>query len=131
MIEPAKIQVRFADLDILGHVNNTIYLSYMEMARIHYFNKLLGENWDWQSFGMIIVKNEVEYIKSIRLNDEPLIHVYTEAIGNKSFTLIYEFYVRESLYTKGRSVQACFDAKVGETIVIPEQLKSSLEKLKR
>jgi acyl-CoA thioester hydrolase len=131
MIKPAKIQVRFADLDILGHVNNTIYLSYMEMARIHYFNQLLGRDWDWRAFGMIIVKNEVEYLKSIRLNHEPLVYVYIEELGNKSFTLSYEFYVDEVLYTKGRSVQVCYDAVAGKTIVIPELLKSSLEKLNR
>jgi acyl-CoA thioester hydrolase len=44
MIEPAKIQVRLTDIDILGHVNNAIYLSYFEMTRIHYFNELVGYN---------------------------------------------------------------------------------------
>ncbi len=131
MIEPAKIQVRFADLDILGHVNNTIYLSYMEMARIHYFNELLGQNWDWRTYGMIIVKNEVEYLQSIRLNHEPEVFVYTEEIGNKSFTLSYEFYVNEALYARGRSVQVCYDAIAECTIPIPEPIKSSLEKIKR
>lgn len=44
MIEPAKIQVRLTDIDILGHVNNAIYLSYFEMTRIHYFNELVDYN---------------------------------------------------------------------------------------
>ncbi|MEY4596431.1 MAG: Thioesterase-like superfamily, partial [Bacteroidota bacterium] len=35
MIEPAKIQVRITDVDILGHVNNAIYLTYFEIARVH------------------------------------------------------------------------------------------------
>ena len=48
MEQPIKIQVRFSDLDTLGHVNNAVYLSYFEMARIAYFTPLLGENWDWK-----------------------------------------------------------------------------------
>ena len=38
-IKPAEIQVRFADIDVLGHVNNAIYLSYFEMTSVHYFNE--------------------------------------------------------------------------------------------
>ena len=68
MIAPAKIQVRFSDLDVLGHVNNTIYLSYFEMARVHYFKELLGEGWDWNKFGIVLAKNEVEYFKYIAIN---------------------------------------------------------------
>ena len=48
MIAPLKIQVRFSDLDILGHVNNVTYLSYFEMARVYYFKELVGTKWDWQ-----------------------------------------------------------------------------------
>jgi acyl-CoA thioester hydrolase len=46
MIQPAAIQVRLTDIDILGHVNNSIYLTYFEMTRIHYFSQLVGPDWD-------------------------------------------------------------------------------------
>ena len=65
MIEPAKIQVRLTDIDILGHVNNAIYLSYFEMTRIHYFNELVGSEWDWMENGVVLVQNEVTYIQPI------------------------------------------------------------------
>jgi len=37
MIDPFKVQIRFADIDVMGHVNNAVYLSYFEMAPGHYF----------------------------------------------------------------------------------------------
>ena len=52
MISPATIQVRFADLDVMGHVNNSVYLSYFEMTRVHYFKELVGANWDWRNEGV-------------------------------------------------------------------------------
>ena len=64
-IEPAIIQVRYADVDSMGHVNNAVYLSYFENARLHYFKHMLGSNWDWKRDGIILLKNEVQYIKSI------------------------------------------------------------------
>lgn len=131
MIQPFKIQVRFSDLDVLGHVNNTIHLSYFEMARIHYFKELLGQNWDWHSFGMVLVKNEVEYLKSILLFDEPEVIIFTEHIGTKSFTIGYEIFVRNEIYIKGRSVQVSYDAKTQKTIEIPRTMRSALEQLIR
>ena len=131
MISPAKIQVRFADLDILGHVNNTIYLSYFEMARIHYFNELLGQKWDWHTLGIVLVKNEIEYIQSVLLYDEPEITLFTEQIGTKSFTFGYELNVNGKLYVKGRSVQVCFDAETKQTIPIPTQMLEALHTLER
>jgi acyl-CoA thioester hydrolase len=129
MIEPAKIQVRFTDLDVLGHVNNNIYLSYFEMARVHYFKELLGINWDWQKFGIVIAKNEVEYLKSVLLQHEPQITVFTEQLGTKSFTLGYELHVNNEVYAKGKSVQVCFDATTQSSIPIPDQMRFALEKI--
>ncbi|MDP4797727.1 MAG: acyl-CoA thioesterase [Crocinitomicaceae bacterium] len=129
MIAPAKIQVRFTDLDVLGHVNNNIYLSYFEMARVHYFRELLGINWDWQKFGIVIAKNEVEYLKSVLLQHEPQITVFTAQLGTKSFTLSYELRVNNEVYAKGQSVQVCFDATTQSSIPIPDQMRFALEKI--
>lgn len=131
MIEPTKIQVRFSDLDIMGHVNNSIYLSYFEMARVDYFQKLLGVKWDWDSHGMLLKKNEITYHKSVLLHDEPTIEVFTSHIGNKSFVFDYELKVKGEIYTTGSSLMICYDAKKKETIEIPEKLKLALEKIKR
>lgn len=131
MIQPAKIQVRFSDLDVLGHVNNNIYLSYFEMARVHYFKEIVGESWDWRKLGFVLAKNEIEYLQSVLLKHEPLIYVYTEQIGTKSFTLGYELKVDDVIFAKGKSVQVCFDATTQKSIDIPEKMRMGLEKIIR
>jgi acyl-CoA thioester hydrolase len=130
-IQPAKIQVRLVDLDVLGHVNNTYYFTYFEMARIHYFRELLGGDWDWQTFGMVLVRNEIDYIHSVLLHHEPEVVMYTESVGNKSFTLLYELLVGGVVFAKGRSVQVAFNAHTHETIVLPEEMKEALLSLQR
>lgn len=129
MIQPAQIQVRFSDLDVLGHVNNTVYFSYFEMTRVHYFRELLGIDWDWQSYGIILVKNEIEYKHSVLLNDCPSIAMITEQIGDKSFVLRYELRVNDVLYAVGRSVQVCFDANTQKTISIPAEMREMLKRI--
>ena len=126
MIEPAKIQVRFSDLDVMGHVNNSVYLSYFEMARVHYFAKILGLKWDWNRYGIILVRNEIDYIYPIILHQKPLIYINLESIGNKSFTLSYEIKVDDNIVTKGKSVMVSFDSVQSKSIPIPEVMRNAL-----
>ena len=44
-----EIQIRFKDLDMLGHVNNANYFTYAEYARLKYFDHVVGEDKDWHS----------------------------------------------------------------------------------
>lgn len=131
MIPPARIHVRFSDLDVLGHVNNSIYLSYFEMTRVHYFAHLLGKNWDWQKDGVVLVKNEVEYLKPVLLHDNPEVTMVTEHLGNKSFTLSYQLMVGDVIHSKGNSTLVCFDSSIGKTVEIPEKMREGLARLKR
>ena len=129
MIKPAKIQVRLTDIDILGHVNNAIYLSYFEMTRIHYFNLLVGPNWDWMENGVVLVHNEVQYIQPIFLADTPEIQMFCNKIGNKSFTLSYEVYVNGQLKTTGSSTLVGFNSNQQKSIEIPALMREALQKL--
>ena len=131
MKKPIKIQVRFSDLDILGHVNNSVYLSYFEIARVAFFSPLMGLDWDWQKKGVLIKKNEIEYFSPVLLHQEPEISIYTRSIGTKSFILEYDLYVNEKLYTTGSSVLVCFDSINQTSINIPEQMRQVLVGLKR
>ena len=131
MIKPAKIQVRFSDIDVMGHVNNAVYLSYFEMTRVHYFRELLGLEWDWKSHGILLVRNEIDYIKPILIQHVPEIHMFFEEEGSKSIRLSYEVKVAGEIYTKGVSVMVSYDSLVGKTTIIPEEMKAALETLRK
>ena len=126
---PFEIQVRFSDIDVMGHVNNSIYLSYFEMTRVHYFEKLLGAKWDYNKDGFLLGRNEVDYIRPVLLTDKPRIIMKTVKIGNKSFTLSYEIHVDDVVCTKGISVMICFDSIQNSTIPIPAKMQVALEAL--
>ena len=126
MISPAQIQIRFADIDVMGHVNNAVYLSYFEMARVHYFKQILGEEWDWNSDGILLVRNEIDYLAPIFLHDSPEVSISVEHIGSKSFTLNYLITVKERIVTKGKSVMVSFNNVNNCTQLIPEKMKIRL-----
>lgn len=130
-IEPAKIQVRFSDCDMMGHVNNAVYVSYFEMARIYYFGILLAKDRDWKKEGVLLRKNEVEYLKPVLLNDVPEISVYLDHIGNKSFSVVYELKVNGELRTTGKSVLVCYNSIENKTYEVSDELRSVLKKIRK
>ena len=99
------------------------------MARIHYFTALVGPEWDWLKQGVLLVKNEVEYHIPILLHDKPLISLFVEKIGNKSFTLGYKIMINEKLHTTGGSTLVCFDSTIQQSIAIPPIMREGLSKL--
>jgi len=128
-IPNAKIQVRFADCDAMEHVNNAVYLSYFEMARMHYFHFIVGDEWDWKENGIILVKNEVTYIKPVLLRDQPEINVLLSKIGRTSFELLYELHVKGELYTTGSSKLVCFDFLTQQTVPVYDEMLKGFSKL--
>ena len=130
MIKPVQIQIRFADIDSMGHVNNAVYLSYFEFTRVYYFNEILGKNWDWESKGIILAHTELSFIKPIELNDEAFIEMEIGNIGTKSFTFHYTIRVDGEPTTKGSSTLVAFNNKLQESIAIPSEMKASFKDLK-
>jgi acyl-CoA thioester hydrolase len=131
MIEPLKIQVRFSDIDLMGHVNNAVYLNYFESARMHYLVYLFGMDWDWKKNGIILKQNLVEYHYPVFLGDEPKIQVFLTHIGTKSFTLAYELKVNEKVCTTGESVLVSFDFEANQTTEISDLGRKKLQLIQK
>ena len=120
------LQIRFADIDVMGHVNNANYLHYFELARLHFFGELLGEDWDWKSYGILLAKNTVEYKYPVVLTDQISVEIYCCRIGEKSFTFKYQIVDSEKCFAEGESVVVCFDYHKNSSIPIPEKMLTVL-----
>ena len=123
MIHTSNIPVRFSDIDAMGHVNNAIYLNYFEQARMQFFEDSIGSDWDWKKDGIVLARNEVDYIQPILLDDKVFIDTKIDSMGNKSLTISYEIYtfrdkVRAS-FARGKSIIVCYDYKSRTTVEVP------------
>ncbi len=49
------VQMRFTDIDMLGHLNNNVYLTFMDLAKVEYFAAVLPEGMDWRSINAVVV----------------------------------------------------------------------------
>lgn len=119
-------EIRFADIDSMGHVNNAVYLTYFEQARMNYFRELMADKWDWKGEGVMLGRNEVDYLKPIFLHDDINIEVWCDGVGNKSFVMNYRFVNAQSgeITTQGKSILVCFDHNQNSSIPVPEKWRS-------
>jgi acyl-CoA thioester hydrolase len=86
--------MRWADQDPYGHVNNTLYLAYLEQARVEVFFRLAGERGlDTFERGVVIVRHEIDYLRPVVYRSEPLrIDLWCAEIRGSTFTVHYEVY---------------------------------------
>lgn len=120
------IQIRFKDVDALGHVNNANHLTYFEYARIRFFDELIGGDIDWTTEGMILAHQQVSYKKPIYLKDTISVITWFVKSGTTSFELAYEI-VRtekdgsETICASGSSVQVCYNYKEQKPVPVPQR----------
>lgn len=130
-ISPYSPEIRFADIDAMGHVNNAVYFSYFEQARIHFFREMIGGKWDWTTDGILVAHNEIDYKMPVLLNDHIEIHTWCSQIGQKSFTVHYEVRRGEQICSSGKSVLVCFNHATQKTQEIPSIWRDMLVQLLR
>ena len=120
-----KIQIRFGDIDLMGHANNGVQLSYLDLARMEYFQKVYGQVIDWNDAALIVAHLDIDYLSPIMLNDKIEVHTKIYKIGNKSVSLHQNIVdsVSGELKTRTSQVMVAFSAKLGESIMVPETLK--------
>lgn len=122
------IDVRYADVDLMGHVNNAKYLTFIEHARSEYFQKAC--NWDWTKLGMVLARTEIDFKKPILLHHKPMVWMRTIRLGKSSFTqqnIIAEAGQPGIVYAEATSVLVHVDYASGRPLPIPEKIKSAIQ----
>ncbi len=127
-----ETDVRFRDLDALAHVNNVVYLTYVEQARIGYFNTVIGTRHDWNKWGVLLARTEINYLKPIVLNDRVVVGLECVGIGNKSLEISFKIFVKKDgdemeEVASGMNVLVCFDHVIHKSIPVPVEWKTAIE----
>jgi len=123
-----SIEPRFSDFDMMGHVNNAVYFTYMEIARAKYWKQAI--NWDWKKTGVVIAKASLEYILPIQLEDKISMYVRTTRVGKSSFNLEYLLVKHsnnhEVVCSRGSTVCVAYDYSTKKASPIPEEERSKM-----
>ena len=122
------IEVRFRDLDALGHVNNAVYFTYFEEGRKHFSKKVFGVS-EISDFKFIMAHIQCDFIRPIRFNDPVILQMWVKDIGTKSFSFEYrlvDFSDETRVYATGESIQVCYDYGNNKSIEVPAKMRENL-----
>ena len=125
------LQIRWGDLDPLGHVNNAVFVTYFEIGRSIYMPSA-SSNWDWYQHMFLIGDIKVKFLHELKISDtQPEVWVKASKIGTKSFVLDYAITSTNAhgdltLHAQGSSTQIMFDTKKKKTIEIQDWLRQDL-----
>jgi acyl-CoA thioester hydrolase len=118
-------RVRFRDLDVLGHVNNAVFLTYIESARVAFLLHR-GTATSLQDMSVIVARIEIDFRAPVAFGEEVEIEVRASRLGGKSFDLDYELRVGDRLVAAAKSVQVAYDYAKGEAIELPDEWRERL-----
>ena len=118
-----NIQIRFTDIDLLGHVSNSVYLQYFDIGRIHFFEDMQKAGERQQT---VVASIHMDMIKEIRYKDEVYIETWCSKKGNKSMTIEQKIFSNYILAAKGTTILVGFDLESRQSKKLPEHWKPSV-----
>lgn len=126
------VQVRFKDYDGMGHINNANHLTYIELARLKYFEHVIGPGSDWvRQRALILARVEIDYTAPILLGDQIAVFTRCSAIGKKSFELSWQIAEDNKetprIFAKGKAVLVCYDYEKETTVEVPAENRRKLQ----
>lgn len=123
------IQLRFNDIDVMGHVNNAVIMEFFDLGKSEFFTAagLPPEEGD---FTVMVVHFEVDFLSQIRAHDH--IHVLTgiERFGNKSLTVKQQVVNSDTdvICAECRTVMAGYSRSAHTSAVIPDTIKEQISR---
>jgi acyl-CoA thioester hydrolase len=118
---------RFSDLDPMGHVNNAVYLTWIENARIEFLRRLGAfDKPDTNEMAMILARVEVDFRAPLGFDDVVDVGVRTARLGGKSFDLEYELRCGDRVVAQAKTVLVAYDYGTNESREIPDEWRQRL-----
>jgi len=126
-----QLDVRFRDCDAMGHVNNAVYLTYMEQARFKHWRALWHYAEDrFPDPGIILARVECDFRSPARLGERLEVRLGVAGIGRTSFRYEYEIVSAQDwrLIAEGKTVQVVYDYARETPLPVPDLWRELLQK---
>lgn len=128
LVYQLRMPVRWADMDVNAHVNNTRFFTYFESARLAWFESVRPRA-QRNGQGLVVVQAGCNYRRPIPYPETVQVNLYAGAPGRSSFTTYYDLFSAsdESIrYADGQAVMVWVDRATGKSLPIPDYVRSAL-----
>jgi acyl-CoA thioester hydrolase len=120
-------EVAFRDLDVFGHVNNAVYLTYIENARIRYLREVLGIE-SLEDLLVIVAKVHIDFVSRASLSETLEIGTRVSRIGTKSLEMEHEIQGPDGrVVARATTTLVTFDYRGDATMPVPDLWRERIE----
>jgi len=121
------IQVRFNDVDIMGHVSNTVYQNYYDAGKMDYFDHVMPDL-DYIKLGVVGASIKIDYLLPIYMRNKIFVETRVAILGNKSITMNHRLVNSDTgeLLSTCTAVLVCYDVQNMKSIPVPENWRKSI-----
>ena len=121
--------VRWGDLDAFNHVNNARYLTFLEQARIEWFDTL-DEPWVTADSAPVVASVTLNYKRPIEYPASVFVELFTEKLGNSSVVIGHRIVGEDgTLHCDGHVVAVWVDRRSGKPVPLPAGVRRASELL--
>ncbi len=115
------IQVRFSDVDQLGHISNNVYLQYFDMGRLEFFRAINDEKIPYT----VVARIELDLINEICMEDTITLKTWCSYLGTKSMRVEQHLYANGKCAAQGHLVLSGFDMDKRQSTALPSHWQVS------
>jgi acyl-CoA thioester hydrolase len=130
------VEIRLSDTDAMGHVNNARYLTYVEIARVAYYERVTGKplpiGVHGAEEGMILAEIRMTYRSPAFYGETLTVETRVDRIGRSSFGMVHRITAPESRYGPARlvavadSTMVSYDYPEERAIPVPDEWRSAM-----
>ena len=119
-----QIALRWRDLDAFNHVNNSNFMTYLEEARIRWFESL-GEEWVTETMAPLLAAVQMNYRVPIPYPAEVVVELFADRVGNSSVTIGHAIASADgvTLYADGHVVMVWVERASGRPTPLPDAVR--------
>ena len=122
------LQVRFRDIDAFGHVNNAVFFSYVELARIRYLLDVLKPDQPFDELPLILARVELDFRSPIAFGEEVVVETRLDRIGRTSFDMVHRMTALPESRVVGdvHTVLVTYDYATAKPMPVPDTWRELL-----
>lgn len=121
-----EIDVRFRDIDVMGHVNNAVYATYLEQARTEYFRDVLDA--DLSALATVLASLSIDFRRPVELTDGVVtVAIDIAELGTSSVTMTHDVRVGGEVVAEAEATLVSLDPDSGEPAPVPDEYRSTIE----
>lgn len=119
------LQLRFNDVDIMGHVNNAVIMEFFDYGKMKYFDAA-GVYVEKEPITLVIVHYEVDFVGQILRGDMPEVWTKVVRFGNKSLEVLQHIVCNGEPKAICKTVMSGYNREKQTSETIPERIKETI-----